>query len=65
MDRKRAAANALASVRLEGLDPGRGGLLVERWARGELTDKQLAEGKRRLIADENIDDLLLPADLAS
>ena len=42
--RPEAAANAIASVRAEGLDPGRAETLLAAWARGELTDEQLEQG---------------------
>jgi len=56
--RERAAANALASVRVEGLDPGVAEPLLERWAREEITDAQLDEGIRRIAAREPLTDLL-------
>jgi len=58
VSRERAAANALASVRAEGLDPHIAEPLLDRWARGELTDKQLDEGVRRIVAGEPLTDLL-------
>jgi hypothetical protein len=58
IERDEAAAIALASVRLEGLDPGRAEPLLQRWARGELTDEQLAEAERRLIAGQSIAEFL-------
>jgi hypothetical protein len=58
--RKRAAANALASVRAEGLDPGIAEPLLNRWAREELSDKQLDEGALRIVAGEPLTDLLGP-----
>jgi Antitoxin VbhA len=56
--REQAAANALASVRLEGLDPGRAEHVLNLWARGEITDDQLEQIKQRTIAGQSIDDLL-------
>jgi hypothetical protein len=47
--RAEAAANAIASVRAEGLDPGRAEPLLAAWARGELTDEQLNELSLRLL----------------
>jgi hypothetical protein len=58
--RKRAAANALASVRAEGLDPGIAEPLLNRWAREEITDAQLDEGALRIAAGEPLTDLLGP-----
>jgi fido (protein-threonine AMPylation protein) len=44
-DRERAAANALASTRAEGLDPAQVELLLAAWARGEIdTDQVVAAG---------------------
>ena len=60
VSRKRAAANALASVRAEGLDPGIAEPLLDRWARGELSDKQLDVGALRIAAGESLTDLLGP-----
>jgi hypothetical protein len=47
--RAEAVANALGSVRAEGLDPGRAEPLLTAWARGELTDQQLDEIRRRML----------------
>ncbi|GEM_PF-973708 len=58
--RERAAANALASVRAEGLDPGVAEPLLARWAREEITDAQLDEGILRIAARESLTDLLGP-----
>ena len=44
-----AVANALRSVRAEGLDPGRAEPQLAAWARGELTDEQLDEIRRRAL----------------
>jgi hypothetical protein len=60
ISRKRAAANALASVRAEGLDPGIAEPLLDRWARGELSDEQLDVGALRIAAGESLTDLLGP-----
>ena len=56
-----AAANALASVRAEGLDPSIAEPLLARWARGDLSDEQLDEGALRIAAGEPLSDLLGPA----
>jgi hypothetical protein len=58
--RERAAANAVASVRAEGLDPGIAEPLLDRWAREEITDAQLNEGALRIAAGEPLTDLLEP-----
>jgi hypothetical protein len=58
--RIQAAENALASVRVEGLDPSIAEPLLNRWAREEITDAQLDEGIRRIAAREPLTDLLEP-----
>ncbi len=58
--RGQAAANALASVRAEGLDPGVAEPLLARWASEEITDAQLDEGILRIAARESLTDLLGP-----
>jgi hypothetical protein len=60
VSRKQAAANALASVRAEGLDPGIAESLLDRWASEEITDAQLDEGILRIAAREPLTDLLGP-----
>ncbi len=58
-DRARAATNAVASVRLEGLDPGPDvEAFLARWARGEATMDDLREARRRVVAGEPLDDLM-------
>jgi broad specificity phosphatase PhoE len=52
--RAQAAADALGSVRAEGLDPTRAEPLLEAWARGELTDAQLDELSIRLLHDPRL-----------
>ena len=52
--RAQAAADALGSVRAEGLDPGRAEPLLEAWVRGELTDVQLDEFSRQLLRDPRL-----------
>jgi hypothetical protein len=52
--RAEAAANAIASVRAEGLDPGRAEPLLSAWARGELSDEQLNELSVRLLHDREL-----------
>jgi len=47
--RQRSAAIALGSVRAEGLEPEPAVVdLLERWGRGEVSDKELAQAKRTL-----------------
>jgi hypothetical protein len=44
-ERERAAANALASTRAEGLDPAEVEPILQAWARGEIdTDQMIAAG---------------------
>jgi len=59
--RIQAAENALASVRAEGLDPGVAEALLDRWARGELSDAQLDNAARQLGAGEPLAGLFAPA----
>ena len=49
-----AVADALGSVRAEGLDPRRAEPLLDAWARGELTDAQLDELSIRLLDDPRL-----------
>ena len=49
-----AAADAVASVRAEGLDPGRAEPLLAAWARGELTDAQLEQARLKLLNDRSL-----------
>ena len=64
VSRTQAAANALASVRAEGLDPHIAEPLLDRWAHEEITDAQLDEGIRRIAARESLTDLLGPVHAA-
>ena len=50
--RVQATENALASVRVEGLDPGVAEALLGRWARGELSDAQLNDAARQISSGE-------------
>ncbi len=52
--RANAAANAIGSVRAEGLDPGRAEPLLAAWARGELTDEQLEQARLKLLNDRSL-----------
>jgi hypothetical protein len=51
--RAEAAADALGSVRAEGLDPSRADPVLAAWARGELTDQQLDEVSRLMLQDRD------------
>ena len=64
--RAQAAADAIASVRAEGLDPGRAELLLAAWTRGEVTDEQLEQLSLRLMRDRDltVDELLARAHAA-
>jgi hypothetical protein len=61
--RAEAAADAIASVRAEGLDPGRAELLLSAWARGDLTDEQLEQVRLQILGDHSltVEDLLADA----
>jgi hypothetical protein len=52
--RAQAAADAIASVRAEGLDPARAETLLAAWARGELTNRGLEEARLRLLSDHSL-----------
>lgn len=57
--RSRAAASALGSVRAEGLEPDALTVQVlDLWSRGVIDDEQLAQVRRRLAAQQPVDDLL-------
>lgn len=60
MTRAHAVADALGSVRAEGLDPGRAEQLLSAWADGELTDERLEPARLRLLNDSSltVDELL-------
>jgi hypothetical protein len=64
--RAQAAADAIASVRAEGLDPGRAELLLAAWTRGEVTNEQLEQLSLRLMHDRDltVDELLAGAHAA-
>jgi hypothetical protein len=64
--RAQAAADAVASVRAEGLDAGRAELLLAAWTRGEVTDEQLEQLSLRLMHDRDltVDELLARAHAA-
>ena len=52
--RAQAAAEAIGSVRAEGLDPGRAQPLLAAWARGELSDEQFEHARLRLLEDRTL-----------
>ena len=52
--RAEAAADAIASVRAEGLDPGRADALLAAWASGQITDEQLEQARRKLLSDRSL-----------
>jgi hypothetical protein len=52
--RAQAAADAIGSVRAEGLNPGRAEPLLAAWVRGELTDEQLEQARLRLLRDRSL-----------
>lgn len=52
--RPEAAADAIASVRAEGLDPGRAEGVLSAWARGELTDAALEQARLKLLSDPSL-----------
>jgi hypothetical protein len=60
--RAQAAADALGSVRAEGLDPGRAEPLLAAWARGELSDEQLEQARLQLLRDRSLSAEKLLAD---
>jgi hypothetical protein len=64
--RERIAADAVGSVRAEGLEPGATVLAVlDRWVDGAIETKQLGEAANRLAAGESISDLLGQTEPAS
>jgi hypothetical protein len=54
VSRAQAAADAIASLRAEGLEPERAEPLLEAWSRGQLTDAQLEEASHRLLHDRDL-----------
>jgi len=61
--RVQAAADAVGSVRAEGLDPVEGEVLLAAWSRGEITDEQLEEARLTLLNEPSLtaSELLLRA----
>lgn len=60
--RAQAVADAIGSVRAEGLDPGRAEPLLAAWARGELSDEQLEQARLQLLRDRSLSAEKLLAD---
>lgn len=52
--RAQAAADAIASVRAEGLEPGDAETLLAAWTRGDISDEQLEEARLRLLAEPSL-----------
>jgi hypothetical protein len=53
IDRAQAVANALGSLRLDGLEPtGPVRELADLWAQGKASDADLREAERRLLSGE-------------
>ena len=52
--RAQAAADAVASVRAEGLDPAEAEALLAAWSRGDITDEQLEEARQRLLNEPSL-----------
>ena len=52
--RAQAAADAVASVRAEGLDPAEAEVLLAAWSRGDITDAQLEEARLRLLNEPSL-----------
>lgn len=53
VERERAAAEALASVRLEGLDPTAVEPVLAAWSAGEITTDQMIEQAQALAAGKH------------
>ncbi len=52
VERERAAAEAVASVRLEGLDPAAVQPVLSAWAKGEISTDQMIQRAQALAAGE-------------
>lgn len=52
--RAQAAADAIASVRAEGLDPAVAEVLLAAWTRGDISDEQLEEARLRLLNEPSL-----------
>jgi hypothetical protein len=49
-----AAADAVGSVRAEGLDPATAEVLLAAWSRGDISDEQLEEARLRLLNEPSL-----------
>jgi len=59
LTRAQIAADAVGSVRAEGLEPGAVVIeVLDRWANGAIETEQLGEAARRIVAGESVSDLL-------
>jgi hypothetical protein len=57
--RARIAADAVGSVRAEGLEPGTTVIeILDRWVEGKVETEQLGEAAQRLAAGESVTHLL-------
>lgn len=64
--RAHIAADAIGSVRAEGLEPGATVIeILDRWVDGAIETKQLGEAARRLAVGESVAHLLGPPEPAS
>jgi hypothetical protein len=60
------AADAIGSVRAEGLEPGATVIeILDRWVDGAIETEQLGEAAQRLAAGESVAHLLGPPEPAS
>jgi Antitoxin VbhA len=54
-EREIAAADALGSTRAEGLEPSKQSLLlVQQWARGEISDAELEAAEDKVVHDATL-----------
>jgi hypothetical protein len=59
--RAQMAADAIGSVRAEGLEPGRTVVqILDRWIEGSIETEQLGEAAKRLAAGQSVAHLLGP-----
>lgn len=57
--RAHMAADAIGSVRAEGLEPGSTVIeILDRWSEGTITTEQLGEAAQRLVSGESVAHLL-------
>jgi len=52
--RAQAAADAVASVRAEGLDPAEAEVLLAAWSRRDISDEQLEEARLALLNEPSV-----------